>query len=175
MRGDESESTGLSGPFRVTGVVKWYDPARGYGFLETSDGGGDVLLHASCLRLSGHGYAAEGASVTCLAMAGTKGRQAVEVLEMSGGVAAAPRPRRFHPQPERAESLRPAVVKWFDAGKGYGFLTCDGVEGDVFVHAVTLQRAGMDEVHPGEALQARCTDGPRGLLAAEIRPAQPAH
>tara|TARA_R110002072_G_scaffold134172_2_gene274839 strand:- start:3393 stop:3920 length:528 start_codon:yes stop_codon:yes gene_type:complete len=175
MRGDDTESGSATGPFKVEGVVKWYDPARGYGFLETQDGQGDVLLHASCLRLTGHSHAPEGAKVVCLAMVGDKGRQAVEVVEMSGGSAVAPRPRRFHPHAERPESLRAAVVKWFDAGKGYGFLTCDGVDGDVFVHAVTLQRAGLDDVHAGETIQARCTDGPRGLLAAEVRLGQPAH
>lgn len=159
-----------AGPQRVSGRVKWFDPARGYGFLETDDGLGDVLIHATRLRAAGHAYAPEGAQIECLAVAGPKGRQALEVLDVTGGVEAAPRPRRFHPGDELGEPLVNATVKWFDTGKGYGFLTCDGVDGDVFVHAVTLHRGGFDEVRPGDTLQARCTNGPRGLLASEIRP-----
>lgn len=160
-----------AGPQRVSGRVKWFDPARGYGFLETDDGLGDVLIHATRLRAAGHAFAPEGAEIDCLAVAGPKGRQALQILHVSGGVEAAPRPRRFHPGDEGADSLVSATVKWFDAGKGYGFLNCDGIEGDVFVHAVTLHRAGFDEVRTGDNLQARCTNGPKGLLASEIRPA----
>jgi len=175
MAGETDDSANAEGPIRVEGTIKWFDPARGYGFLEADDGLGDVLVHASCLRPAGHSYAPEGARMICLTMAGERGRQAVEILQMSGGIEAPPRPRRFHPESEPAQDMRDAVVKWFDAGKGYGFLNCDGIDGDVFVHAVTIHRAGLDELKPGEAVQARCSDGPRGLLASEVRPGASAH
>ncbi|MBI1235190.1 MAG: DNA-binding protein [Alphaproteobacteria bacterium] len=156
----------------VEGRVKWFDPSRGYGFIETGDGLGDVLLHASRLRMSGRATAPEGAYVRCLAINGDKGRQAVEIMSLEGGVETAPRPRRFHPRREPEAGVSAAVVKWFDADRGYGFLDVDGVEGDVFLHAATLRKAGIDEVHPGETMQARCADGPKGILAAEVYPKQ---
>lgn len=156
----------------VEGRVKWFDPSRGYGFIETVDGLGDVLLHASRLRMSGRITAHEGAQVKCLAIKGDKGRQAVEIISMEGGVEAAPRPRRFHPRREPEAGVSAAVVKWFDNDRGYGFLDVDGVAGDVFLHAATLRKAGIDEVHPGETMQARCADGPKGVLAAEVYPNQ---
>ena len=156
----------------VEGRVKWFDPSRGYGFIETRDGQGDVLLHASRLRMCGKSFAGEGALVKCLAIAGEKGRQAVEILGIEGGEAEVPRPRRFHPRREPGENVCAAVVKWFDADRGFGFLDCDGIEGDVFLHAATLRKAGIAEVHPGETMQARCADGPKGILAAEVYPTQ---
>jgi cold shock protein len=156
----------------IEGRVKWFDPTRGYGFIETSDGLGDVLLHASRLRMSGRMTAPEGAHVRCLAISGDKGRQAVEIMSLEGGVVSEPRPRRFHPRREPESGVSAAVVKWFDADRGFGFLDVDGVEGDVFLHAATLRRAGMDEVHPGETMQAKCADGPKGILASEVYPDQ---
>ena len=37
----------------ITGAVKWFDPARGYGFIVPDDGGGDVLMHHTCLQQAG--------------------------------------------------------------------------------------------------------------------------
>jgi CspA family cold shock protein len=157
---------------KLEGRVKWYDPARGYGFIDASDGQGDILLHASCLRRFGKGPALPNAEVVCKAIKGDKGRQAVEIVEMTGGDAEAEaRPRRFHPHKAVSAPFCNAVVKWFDALRGYGFVTCESVEGDVFLHAATLRRAGLNEVQPGESLQVRCVEGPKGALAAEIRPA----
>jgi len=156
----------------IEGRVKWFDPSRGYGFIEVDDGQGDILLHASRLRMCGRSFAPEGAEAKCLVVAGDKGRQVVEILSMEGGVEATPRPRRFHPKREPDEGVCPAVVKWFDADRGYGFLDVDGVEGDVFLHAATLRKAGINEVHPGETMQAKCADGPKGLLASEVYPTQ---
>ena len=47
---------------RVTGHVKWFDSAKGYGFVKPSDGGADILLHQSCVRHSGFKSVREGAT-----------------------------------------------------------------------------------------------------------------
>ena len=157
---------------RLEGRVKWYDPARGYGFIDAEDGQGDILLHASCLRRFGRAPALPNAKIVCKAVKGEKGRQALEIIEMSGGDAEAPaRPRRFHPNQAASAPFTEAVVKWFDALRGYGFVTCETVEGDVFLHAATLRRAGLNDVQAGDTLQVRCVEGPKGALAAEIRSA----
>ncbi len=154
----------------LEGRVKWYDPARGYGFIDANDGQGDILLHASCLRRFGQGPALPNAKIVCKAVQGNKGRQAIELTAMTGGDAEAePRPRRFHPYAVVNTPFCDAVVKWFDALRGYGFVTCDDVEGDVFLHAATLRRAGLEDIQPGDRLEVRCVEGPKGALAAEIK------
>ncbi|MCW5723554.1 MAG: cold shock domain-containing protein [Maricaulaceae bacterium] len=156
-------------PHAVHGVVKWYDPARGYGFIDAADGQGDVLLHASLLRKSGHSFAPEGAQMRCMAIKTEKGRQAVDILSIEGGETGPARPRRFRPESDSGADLRDATVKWFDGKRGFGFLNFDGVEEDVFVHAATLRRGGLDLPQPGDVLRGRFTEGPKGLLATDVR------
>jgi len=47
-----------------TGVVKWYNSQKGYGFIQPDDGGKDVFVHASALERSGLGTLVEGQRVS---------------------------------------------------------------------------------------------------------------
>jgi CspA family cold shock protein len=158
--------------FEVTGLVKWFDPTKGYGFIKPSSGAleGDVLLHQTCVRQSGFKAAYEGAKVVCEAIQGPKGLQARRVLSLDNSTALAPpgaNPRgRNAPEPQGPAFE--AIVKWFNRGKGYGFVSRGPETPDVFVHMETLRRFGIRELRQGQRVRVRAGGGPKGELAAEI-------
>jgi len=167
---DEETSANL---IELTGVIKWFDVAKGFGFIVPDNGLADVLLHVTCLRRDGFQTAYEGARVVVEAVPRSKGLQAFRILSMDESTAIHPAqmpPPRTHVTVTPTSGLERAQVKWFNRLRGFGFLTRGEGTPDIFVHMETLRRFGLAELRPGQFVLVRFGPGPKGLMAAEVRP-----
>jgi CspA family cold shock protein len=64
----------------ATGTVKWFNEAKGFGFIAQDDGGADVFVHFSAIQSSGFKTLSEGQKVTFEVQNGPKGPQASNVV-----------------------------------------------------------------------------------------------
>ena len=163
-------------------TVKWYNPEKGFGFVEMSDGSGDVFLHANSLQNAGYQAVTPGSILTIRVGQGQKGRQVDQVISVTEGDAPPPRSGGFGgggfdrpraPRPPRQQASGPAVemagiVKWYNATKGFGFISPQAGGKDVFVHATALEAAGLSPLQEGQAVKMSVVQGAKGPEVSAI-------
>jgi CspA family cold shock protein len=157
-------------------VVKWYNPAKGFGFVELVGGAGDAFLHVSVLERGGHGVVPPGATLEVRISMGQKGAQITEVISVDASTAGQEQPRR--PRPERPGYSSPAdratveefgTVKWYNAIKEFGFIASDRGGKDIFVHASALDSSGVMGLAEGQRVAIDVAQGNKGPEAVRVR------
>jgi CspA family cold shock protein len=164
-----------------TGTVKFFNPAKGFGFISPDDGSADVFVHVSAVERSGLQELNDGDQIAFeLEQDRRSGKFAAVDLEVLGS---APVQRRSAPSfssPGRRgppERDRPAgavsgsghgVVKWFNPTKGFGFIQPSGGGGDVFVHITAVERAGLRGLNEGQAVSYEIEEDRRSGKASAV-------
>lgn len=161
-------------PIRAT--VKWFNTAKGFGFVTPSDGSPEAFLHLSALKQAGFESVGEGAGMLVEIGQSPKGRQVVRVIEVDASSARAPGPRM---RPAGPGAMQPismegavdvdGVVKWFSSLKGYGFVSPSDGGKDVFVHITVLRNAGLDALMPGQPVRMKVVTARKGPEAVAVQ------
>jgi len=151
----------------ITAQVKWYNPNKGFGFVQPAEGGGDAFLHASVLGQAGYQDLGEGDVLTCDIAPGPRGPQVVVIhsVERSQQPSEGAWSRGGHDGP--METIE-GTVKFFDAGKGFGFVKPDDGGKDVFVSARILTRVGIGALEPDQRVRVSTRLGPKGPMAEDL-------
>jgi CspA family cold shock protein len=107
---------------------------------------------------------------------GHRGPHVTEVLSVDSSTAAPVAPRRSSFRATTPNGLssdtsveETGVVKWFNAEKGYGFITLSNGEKDVFVHVSALERPGLTDLAEGQPVIVDVVEGRKGPEAARVR------
>ena len=71
-----------------------------------------------------------------------------------------------------AKKVDTGTVKWFDAKKGFGFITPDDGSEDIFVHYSNIAAEGFRALQDGQKVEFESTEGRKGPEATNVRPCQ---
>ncbi len=165
-----------------TGVVKFFNGQKGFGFVVRDDGGEDVFVHISAVEQAGLTGLAEGQPLG-FTLVDRGGRISATDLKIEGEPLPVtdrgpPRERDAGPgaprggagggAPQRQLTGEKAsgTVKFFNAMKGFGFIQRDDGQPDAFVHISAVERAGMASLNEGDRLEFELEIDRRGKHAA---------
>jgi len=146
----------------ITAVVKWFNPTKGFGFVQPTDGSPDAFMHVSVVERSGLNSLPQGATIICDLCAGQKGPQVAAVHRVESLPEAPP-----HNEGGEASEVD-GTVKFYNGEKGFGFVVPDGGGKDVFVSARVLERAGIRDLEPDQRLRMVTRMGQKGPMADSV-------
>jgi CspA family cold shock protein len=172
------------------GVVKFFNGQKGFGFIVRDDGGEDVFVHISAVEQAGLTGLADGQPLA-FTLVDRGGRVSATDLKIEGDplpvedrAPREPRPGGFGgdrgggggdrgPQRQLTGEKAQGTVKFFNAMKGFGFISRDDGQPDAFVHISAVERAGLPGLNEGDRVEFELEVDRRGKTAAvNLQPIQ---
>ncbi len=159
------------------GQVKFFNPQKGFGFIVRDDGGEDVFVHISAVEQANLTDLADGQPLE-FTLVDRGGRISATNLRIDGEpmevvrTAAPPREGGFGgapaggPQRQLTGEKAQGTVKFFNAMKGFGFISRDDGQPDAFVHISAVVRAGLPTINEGDRFEFDIEVDRRGKFAA---------
>ena len=154
------------------GIVKFFNPQKGFGFIVRDDGGEDVFVHISAVEQAGLTDLADGQPLefTLVDRGGRISATNLRIegdpmpVERSGGGAGGA--SAGGPQRQLTGEKASGTVKFFNSMKGFGFIQRDDGQPDAFVHISAVERAGIPTLNEGDRLEFELEVDRRGKTAA---------
>ena len=147
------------------GIVKFFNPQKGFGFIVRDDGGEDVFVHISAVEQAGLTDLADGQPLE-FTLVDRGGRISATNLRIDGEPLAVERTERAPQQRQLTGEKATGTVKFFNAMKGFGFIQRDDGQPDAFVHISAVERAGIPTLSEGDRLEFEIEVDRRGKYAA---------
>jgi CspA family cold shock protein len=159
------------------GIVKFFNAQKGFGFIVRDDGGEDVFVHISAVEQAGLTGLAEGQPLE-FTLVDRGGRVSASDLKIEGDPLPVPEraPRDDRgggggygdrgPQRQLTGEKAQGTVKFFNAMKGFGFISRDDGQPDAFVHISAVERAGLISLNEGDRVEFELEVDRRGKTAA---------
>jgi len=148
------------------GIVKFFNPQKGFGFIVRDDGGEDVFVHISAVEQAGLTDLADGQPLE-FTLVDRGGRISASNLRIEGEPMAVERSSASAgPQRQLTGEKASGTVKFFNAMKGFGFIQRDDGQPDAFVHISAVERAGIPTLNEGDRLSFEIEVDRRGKYAA---------
>ncbi|MFA6218924.1 MAG: cold-shock protein [Erythrobacter sp.] len=158
------------------GTVKFFNGQKGFGFIQQDGGGEDVFVHISAVERAGLEGLAEGQELE-FNLVDRGGKVSAQDLQVVGDVIPVQQrgggEREAAPRRELTGEKASGTVKFFNAMKGFGFLTRDDGQPDAFVHISAVERSGLTTLNEGERYEFDLEVDRRGKYSAvNLVPAQ---
>lgn len=172
-RGGPPRGGGGGMPAQVVGTgqgkVKFFNSQKGFGFIQLDEGGEDAFVHISQVERAGLEGLAEGQELQ-FNLVDRGGKVSAADLQVVGDVIAV---EAKAPQRELTGEKAVGTVKFFNAMKGFGFITRDDGKEDAFVHISAVERSGLPGIAEGDRFEFDLEVDRRGKYSAvNLKPAQ---
>ena len=156
------------------GVVKFFNPQKGFGFIVRDHGGEDVFVHISAVEQAGLTDLADGQPLefTLVDRGGRVSATNLRIegepmpVERSGGGGAGAGGGAGGPQRQLTGEKASGTVKFFNSMKGFGFITRDDGKEDAFVHISAVERSGLPGINEGDRFEFDLEVDRRGKYSA---------
>ncbi|MFT6559184.1 cold-shock protein [Sneathiella sp.] len=146
---------------KIAATVKFFDEAKGFGFVSPSDGSPDAFIHISVLQDTSYTEFVEGMRIICDLAEGDRGPQVAAIHEPEEGAGASPVGQAVEIE---------GVVTAFVPEHKYGFVTPDSGGADVFIHTNMLERSEVEMENFGVDTKVKCVirQGLKGPIADSL-------